>query len=530
MNYKKKSEKAITLIALVVTIILLIILAGVAINLILGENGLLSRTKYAKQEYEIAQEKEKLDIKIADVQAQKEGNATINDVIEALKNETNVNYYVAGNKIATITTIGTISNEPKELYVVCNNKYQFKLEENLKTSFISIVDIEKIGETIPPATKDTETGTKVQLPDKWKTQTEEGEDTGIYAISVGGTTVVPIPKDFYYVGGNLDTGVIISDNENDRYKYNPETKKEDDKTLDKTTYEYTTKLKGNQFVWIPCEIEEYQKCDTWNEVKQTNGTLANANWNTTTPDEEKAQIEKYGGFYVARYEAGLANTIEETIENQKHTGSNQIYNKAGIPQSKAGIVPWMFIDWTHAKANAESMYKKDYLSSGLITGTQWDVMLKKMIGKTIGENKSILTESNLVDSTDWGNYMNNSIHYVGRLAKCDYNSTNSNVWTLKSFGTKTTGTTNNYSSNNGDLLTTGASKTAQVYHIYDAAGNLWEWTEEISYNTTGEEYRMCRSGGFLSNTNKYSACFRDGGGRIEKTGVGTGFRTVLYIK
>ena len=39
MNNKQKS-KGITLIALVVTIVVLLILAGVSINLILGENGL----------------------------------------------------------------------------------------------------------------------------------------------------------------------------------------------------------------------------------------------------------------------------------------------------------------------------------------------------------------------------------------------------------------------------------------------------------------------------------------------------------
>ena len=43
-------NNGITLIALVITIIVLIILAGVAISLTIGENGLLNRTKYAKEE------------------------------------------------------------------------------------------------------------------------------------------------------------------------------------------------------------------------------------------------------------------------------------------------------------------------------------------------------------------------------------------------------------------------------------------------------------------------------------------------
>ena len=49
-----KNIKGITLIALVITIIVLIILTGVAINLTLGQNGLLNRTKEAREKYEIA--------------------------------------------------------------------------------------------------------------------------------------------------------------------------------------------------------------------------------------------------------------------------------------------------------------------------------------------------------------------------------------------------------------------------------------------------------------------------------------------
>ena len=50
MNNKQKS-KGITLIALVVTIVVLLILAGVSINLILGENGLISKAKDSRDQY-----------------------------------------------------------------------------------------------------------------------------------------------------------------------------------------------------------------------------------------------------------------------------------------------------------------------------------------------------------------------------------------------------------------------------------------------------------------------------------------------
>ncbi len=55
-NYYK--ETGITLIALVVTIIVLLILAGVTINLAMGSNGVIQKSKAAKEQTEIGQEKE----------------------------------------------------------------------------------------------------------------------------------------------------------------------------------------------------------------------------------------------------------------------------------------------------------------------------------------------------------------------------------------------------------------------------------------------------------------------------------------
>ena len=46
-----KSEKGITLIALVVTIVVLLILAGVSLSLVLGENGLINKSKEARDKY-----------------------------------------------------------------------------------------------------------------------------------------------------------------------------------------------------------------------------------------------------------------------------------------------------------------------------------------------------------------------------------------------------------------------------------------------------------------------------------------------
>ena len=58
MPKQKNKESGITLVALVVTIIVLIILAGVSIAMLVGENGIITQAQRAKQETEQAQRDE----------------------------------------------------------------------------------------------------------------------------------------------------------------------------------------------------------------------------------------------------------------------------------------------------------------------------------------------------------------------------------------------------------------------------------------------------------------------------------------
>ena len=53
-----KKQRGITLIALVITIIVLLILAGVSIAMLTGNNGILSQAQKASEETKIAEEKE----------------------------------------------------------------------------------------------------------------------------------------------------------------------------------------------------------------------------------------------------------------------------------------------------------------------------------------------------------------------------------------------------------------------------------------------------------------------------------------
>ena len=54
INYYNRQNKGITLIALVITIIVLLILAGVAISMLSGDNGILNRASDSAIQTEIA--------------------------------------------------------------------------------------------------------------------------------------------------------------------------------------------------------------------------------------------------------------------------------------------------------------------------------------------------------------------------------------------------------------------------------------------------------------------------------------------
>ena len=79
MNFKNLKEKqGITLIALIITIIVLLILAGISIAMLAGDNGILTRTKSSKQISEIAGIKEEIKTEIIAEQAGNEGNISEN--------------------------------------------------------------------------------------------------------------------------------------------------------------------------------------------------------------------------------------------------------------------------------------------------------------------------------------------------------------------------------------------------------------------------------------------------------------------
>ena len=86
MKVNLKQKKGITLIALVVTIVVLLILAGISIRTVFSDDGVISKSRDAKTNTEYATLEDRVDLAIADAKS-KNINPTIDNIITELINE-----------------------------------------------------------------------------------------------------------------------------------------------------------------------------------------------------------------------------------------------------------------------------------------------------------------------------------------------------------------------------------------------------------------------------------------------------------
>ncbi len=131
-----RENKGITLVALVVTIIVLIILAGVSINMIVGDNGIITKAKETIEIQKIAELTEKLELEKAPVAIENKGEVTITDYLEHLKEQ----------GIITEEDIEEINE--LQYYITLSEKYVFLVEE-IDNRDVKITYIGEPGE-VPP--------------------------------------------------------------------------------------------------------------------------------------------------------------------------------------------------------------------------------------------------------------------------------------------------------------------------------------------------------------------------------------------
>ncbi len=252
-----KSNSAITLIALIITIIVLLILAGVTISMVMGDSGLFNKANNASEQTKISNAKEIIRMQV-------------------LENELNKKTKDANAKSDEDLQVDVETKLTEEGY---------KVEEGK----ITIGDTEiNIAEEIANASSG-ETN-KITIADGDNTQgTEPKTIDGEKA-----TYINPIiPAGFKAVDNSIDSTIDSNANwtNGEGYKYGLVIQDKE----------------GNQFVWIAV--------DGRNVVLDRYSFEDNLNWDSEsytkyseTKDEVWAQkVETYGGYYIGRYETKYEN-------------------------------------------------------------------------------------------------------------------------------------------------------------------------------------------------------------------------------
>ncbi len=242
---------------------------------------------------------------------------------------------------------------------------------------------------------------------------------------------------------------------------------------------------GNEFVWVPVN-------NTTVKYEKINNSYSDDRLPTGIENEE-SQIEDYEGFYIARYEAGIP-------EGKKSVS----YNETGIPVSKKNQIPWSNIDYENAQTNAESMYNSNYVQSGLVTGRMWAATMKWL------EESGVDVET---DSTGWGNYLNAQVTDVTQyIYLTNFTFSNFDCPTVNSItkGEVWSGKTKYYSEPDW-IIKTGNTEYTRKNNIYDLAGNLWEYTNEINVDRGGgfyhERYFISASACIINSSAYYMVRF-----------------------
>ena len=139
-----RNQNGITLIALIITIIIMLILAGVVLNVTIGENGIFKIAKYAVQKNNEESAKEKLQLLLEELRTHKYSSEDYNE-------KEYIDYYLKSkgmNTSGNIVTVDRIAFEidrknltiigKKQGYVIVTNKLKERLENGFANILINI--------------------------------------------------------------------------------------------------------------------------------------------------------------------------------------------------------------------------------------------------------------------------------------------------------------------------------------------------------------------------------------------------------
>ena len=495
------NKKGITLIALVVTVVVLIILAGVSINAVLGDNGIIKKANQAASVTKEAEVKEAINRTILEFYLTNDYE-TLEDFLKAKAEDGSIDS-------VTKNADGTLTVKKGNYSVTVENKTNSSggggsggsTGGETQTPEITVGEIKVVADS---------TGTGSAITDANSVYLGNTLYITFSHSITGGTTVVDktipyaVTKNGTYTftvtgtvnGKSYTKNVSVEVNQfKDVYEYM--------QTNTKVTYsdgdvwipegfkiakDSASTVQGgvviedkdlNQFVWVPvATLADYKR--TW-----YTGWSPFSDYSEALPEDEKTSVERYKGFYIGRYEAGdKESTVAKTLRS-----SNDVTKTVII---KANQAPYNNVRRTQAVSLAEGFATKQgyKAKTKLVSSYAWDT--------TIAFLQKV--NSDYGSSSEEGNYNDKTFSY-----------------------TDITGASQTKASNSQVLVPTG--QTTPVCNIYDMGGNVWEWTTESCSDTSSPYAR--RGGYYDSFFATYPAGFRDG--YSDRANDIIGFRLTLFM-
>ena len=338
---KLKESKGITLIALVITIIVLLILAGVTIATLTGDNGILGKANDAKTQTEQAKADENLKIAIAGSYGT-DGKLNLKDLKDNLTNQ-GIDY----DKNNTGFPLEVIVNGEKKK--IDANGNIIESIQSLKTKGTVFKDTTTLEDTY---------GNQVKVPKGFKIASDS-------ATEVTGGIVI---EDATYTNtiGSQFVWIPVGTGENAIKKANKETV---DIALGR--YSFTKNSDGT------VTTSEFSDRDYTEDTTASH----NSNYkNAIAKDIEafETSVKNNHGYYIGRYEAGVVDydsSVSTSNSNNKTNWTGYTGDNIKLVCKKEQQV-WNYVTQNKASELSRDMYGSEAkVTSDLINSYAWDTAI-----------------------------------------------------------------------------------------------------------------------------------------------------------